>query len=506
MNSLYDEVKIALHNVWKRRWLALGVAWIVCLIGWLVVSMIPNRYESEARIFVQMQSLLPDKIGVTAGDQQRNVERVKRTLTSTVILEKVVRGTDLAQQVSSDRDVTEKAMGLRNKINVAVQEENLFKISAESNQGGLSNAQNAKMAKDIVQKLIDIFVEENLSGGRLETSDTLKFLDQQIAERETILRDAEAKRVAFEQKYMGLLPGVGSAAQRMEVARQELNQVDSSLMVAQSGLASISSQMASTPSSFTGPSSGASGGAAASLEAQIADAQARGWTDSHPDVIAMRSQLARARAAGGKRNTAGAVSSNPAFASLQAMQAEKQANVSALSARKQQLQSEMAQYSARRIEEPGVAAEQERLNRDYDVVKVQYDKLLADREDIRLRGQMQASTSAVKFRVLDPPSRPRTPSAPDRPLMLTGVLLAGLAAGVGAAFALSQLQTGFVTANRLAKVSGMTVLGTITEVLTPEQRGAGRRKHKLFAGGAAALASVYVLLLVVEMIQRSSVA
>jgi uncharacterized protein involved in exopolysaccharide biosynthesis len=41
--------------VWNRRWLALAVAWAVCLLGWLVVAMIPNTYESRARIFVPMR-------------------------------------------------------------------------------------------------------------------------------------------------------------------------------------------------------------------------------------------------------------------------------------------------------------------------------------------------------------------------------------------------------------------------------------------------------------------
>ena len=53
MNSLYDQVLTALYGVWNRRWIALGTAWGVCLLGWLVVVLIPNSYESRARIFVQ---------------------------------------------------------------------------------------------------------------------------------------------------------------------------------------------------------------------------------------------------------------------------------------------------------------------------------------------------------------------------------------------------------------------------------------------------------------------
>ena len=59
MNSLFDELRAALHAVWMRRWIALAVAWGLCLAGWLVVSQMPNNYESRARIFVQLRQILP---------------------------------------------------------------------------------------------------------------------------------------------------------------------------------------------------------------------------------------------------------------------------------------------------------------------------------------------------------------------------------------------------------------------------------------------------------------
>ena len=46
MNGIYDEGRLALHAIWTRRWLALAVAWGVCVLGWLVVSQMPSRYES----------------------------------------------------------------------------------------------------------------------------------------------------------------------------------------------------------------------------------------------------------------------------------------------------------------------------------------------------------------------------------------------------------------------------------------------------------------------------
>ena len=43
----------------------------------------------------------------------------------------------------------------------------------------------------------------------------------------------------------------------------------------------------------------------------------------------------------------------------------------------------------------------------------------------------------------------RTPTAPNRPLLLTGVLIVGILGGIGSAFAMSKLQATFPTAQRL---------------------------------------------------------
>lgn len=140
MPSLYDEFLIALHGVWNRRWLALGVAWGVCVLGWLAVAMIPNSYESKARVFVQTRSILQNKIGITPDEQQKNLNNIQQTLASAVNLEKVVRGTDLAGTVASDRDVAGRVGMLAKKIKVVAQQDNLFEITASMSDSSMSDA------------------------------------------------------------------------------------------------------------------------------------------------------------------------------------------------------------------------------------------------------------------------------------------------------------------------------------------------------------------------------
>lgn len=509
MNGLYDEFRIAVHHVWQRRWLALAVAWGVCLLGWLAVATIPNVYESKARVFVEMQSVLPDQVaGNRPSDRRDQLERVQQTLTSTDNLEKVVRATALGDTVASPRELENAAEGLRKSIEVVSQDDNLFEITATASRGNLSDSENAKLARDIVQKMIDIFVEANLAGGRGEMSEALKFLDTQLAERQRELDAADQKRVAFETQNLGLLPGQGSISARISAGRSEINQIESQLVSAQSALAAINGQLAGTPQTIAGGavSNGSASSQLRAAEVELASARSKGWTDAHPDVIALKSRIANLRQQAADEPSGSGGIPNPAYSSLISIKAERQANVAALSARKQSLEADLAQLQAKQTAEPEVMAELAKINRDYDVLKQQYDKLLADREQIRLQGQVQTETDAVNFKVIERPNVPRAPAEPNRPLLLAFVLVAGIGAGVGAAFGVSQLKTTYPTAARLERAAGLPVLGSISQMLTSEQRVERRRKLRLFVGAGAALGAVFVVLLAIEFIQRGMLA
>ena len=500
MNGLYDELRLAIHGIWNRRWLALAIAWGICLLGWLVVALIPNSYESKARVEIRMAGLLNEKVGITAGEQRKVIERLKQTLSSSDNLTKVIRGTDLGRSVVSDSEVSGKVLELRKKIEVKsdIDNDNILTITAVQ--------PSPKDARDVVQKLIDVAEEVSIAGDRKETSSSIRFLDKQLEELQKKLTDAEAKRVAFETNNLGMLPGVGSASTRMEAARAELGQIDSQLVQARSALGALNSQLAGTPQSLNTPGMGGGGGGNSALsqaQSELAAMRARGLTDNHPDVISTRNQIAILKTQGGGASGAGGYKTpNPAYSSLQMMRAEREASVSALSARKAALQSDMAGFAAKQSAEPGVSAEYSRINRDHEVLKVQYDKLLTDREEIRLRGQVGAQTDAVQFVVNEPPALSKAPVSPNRPLFLALVLFAGLGAGAATAFALAHLQTSYPTASKLERASGLPVIGSISQMLTGEQRVDRKRKLKLFFGGTAALVGVFMLLMAVEFIQR----
>src|SRR3546814_4106491 len=101
MNSLYDEFRVALHRVWTRRWLVLAVAWGICILGWLAIASTPNRYDSRARLLVDVNQIPPDEAG---GGRGPRIDQIRETLTSARNMEKVAATTGLLPAGANERE------------------------------------------------------------------------------------------------------------------------------------------------------------------------------------------------------------------------------------------------------------------------------------------------------------------------------------------------------------------------------------------------------------------
>jgi len=52
MDEIIATILGYLRVVWRRRWLAMLVAWLFCLVVWGVTVTLPDRYEASAKVYV----------------------------------------------------------------------------------------------------------------------------------------------------------------------------------------------------------------------------------------------------------------------------------------------------------------------------------------------------------------------------------------------------------------------------------------------------------------------
>ena len=346
MDEIFNELRAGLYAVWHRRWTALAVAWGVCLLGWMVIALIPNSYESKARIYVDVDDVLSKQLGI-AGDGQQEIMRVRQTLASAKNLEKVVTSTRLGEGISGRGELDTAIAELEKKVKVTSEQDNLFEITAAVGKRSLSDAENAMLARDVVQKLLDIFREEHISGNRAGIAQAINDLERQLEERKAELEAAEQRRLSFEAEYPDMVGGSESLSSKVAQARTELRNVDADLAAAQSALAALKGQLAGTPRVIAdGTAASGARGALSVAQTQLAELRGRGLTDEHPDVVAAtrQVQVLTRQVASDPQGGGGVI--NPAYSSLQAIMVERQSSVDALQAKRAALQSNFAALMA----------------------------------------------------------------------------------------------------------------------------------------------------------------
>src|SRR5437762_2747311 len=74
MNPAIIESLEPVRGAWRFRWLALAIAWGICIIGWLGVLAIPNVYEARSRLFVDTRTVLKPVLQGLTVDQDVSAE------------------------------------------------------------------------------------------------------------------------------------------------------------------------------------------------------------------------------------------------------------------------------------------------------------------------------------------------------------------------------------------------------------------------------------------------
>jgi hypothetical protein len=146
---------------------------------------------------------------------------------------------------------------------------------------------------------------------------------------------------------------------------------------------------------------------------------------------------------------------------------------------------------------PQIEAEFAQLNRDYDINKKNYNDLVSRREAAALSGDLDSVSGVADFRLIDPPRASQKPVAPNRLLLLPLALVAGLAAGLGVAFAMSQLRAVFHDPQSLGARVGLPILGVVTLVVNDGAVLARKRQLQKFIGATVALVLAFAIGMVI---------
>lgn len=509
MHEVIAQLATYARTTWNRRWYIIITAWVVAIAGWIWVYTLADRYEASARVNVDTQSILKPLMSGLA--VQPNVDQqvvlMTRTLLSRPNMEKVARMTDLDINAKNEGQSEKLIDDLQSNIRITPGGENLFTISYQNS--------NPQLATRVVESLLTIFVEGSLGHKRKDTDSARKFIEEQLKAYEQKLVLAENSLKDFKRKYVGMMPGQGGgyferlaqARQAAEDARLELRESENRRNELKRQLAGEEPVMLDDDvSGITNPQID---GRINTLKEQL-DGLLLKFTEQHPDIVATKrviAQLEEQKKTEAKLMKPGSSplrGKNNVYQQLTVALAEEEANVASLKARVGEFDSRYAQLRAAVDAVPQVEAEFTQLNRDYQVNKANYEALLARRESASISEEMESKTAALDFRIIDPPRVPLEPAWPNRPLMITLVLLGAIAAGILTAFLMSQIRRTVDDRVIVKELTGLPLLGAISMVWTPEQKARQRKRLLAYIASFMSLVSAYAVLLIVTLVAARS--
>lgn len=481
MQEQISEILVYLKGTLKYKWVAMALAWIVCLGGWLFVLAMPNKYTSEAKVHVETRTMLqPLLSGMTVQSDIRALLRVMQLLMFTKYnLEQIINLADLDKDVKDSADLLELIERLKKDIQILGGGDDIFTIKYE--------ADNPDTAKSVVQAVLTVFSEQTQLSTLSGMDEAHHFIDEQIHEYETRLRNAERNRENFKRANFGMLPGqAGDQIGQIQQLSASLEEAKLKLNEAISRKDALKMQMDEALAAEDDEDWGnLTGTQADSEDARITELKKRRddllikYTAKHPEIVYIDKTIQKLEKLNaekeanlepqeeGRLDTA--VMTNPYVQTIKVAMNDADATIASIRSRVELYEKRLKTAQDELNTRLSVETEIQNLNRDYETIKKNYDHLLQSREQATMSKKVDDQAEALKFKIADAPNTPLEPSSPNRKLLYSVILGAGTVVGLGIAFFVYLLRPTVMSATQLRHLTGLPVLGTVSLKASPQQ-------------------------------------
>jgi polysaccharide chain length determinant protein (PEP-CTERM system associated) len=428
----------------RRKWWFIVPVVLAIIVGVALVWTLPRSYQATTSIAVGAARVTPNLVGATEIDKQERMRAVSQQLLSRPVLERTARLEKLDQKGSLDAAIGK----LRSNVSVSLPDS----ITPGSTGQQLSADQKMSLdtyivsyvdespeqAQKIVNRLAQVFADENSKSREIRAQDTSQFIEAQLRASETRLATLEVRLRQMKESNMGRLPEQTNANLAMVSALQR--QLESNATVTrgeQDRLSMIERQIESMQQGADDAmamAKGTPGESAqtrvAALRHELATAQIT-YTDKHPEVVRLKGELSDAEKAATAERTRPAsdrmaiLNANPEYRQLIKDRDTTRMRIAELQRQTAGLNAQVGGYQSRVEAAPRVEQQLVSVQREYDLERNSYNDLSGKKQASLLNEELQRKQGGEQFAVLVPAGLPDEPFKP-KPIR---VMLMALAAG-----------------------------------------------------------------------------
>jgi uncharacterized protein involved in exopolysaccharide biosynthesis len=442
----------------RRRWLALGVAVAVMLVGAAAVVALPSEYRAESVTQIEPHIIPADFFPSSYVSFEERMRTLKHGLLARPVLEKVVQETDFWGD--GKRDLDGGVEKLRRNVEVRLEGEvaggppSLLFVVEVRGPDRDKVARAAQMIPDEYAKL----TRETL---QRQATNLRQTLDRQLVDISRQMQDEEAKLVAFKNQHASEVPEANEANMRAATALQA--QIDMRLGIIAEAQRRKTAVYTSIPEGYSDV--GLAGAGAEDVQRRLEATRAM-YGPEHPDVRRLERQYDEIKA----RNEDGAKRwrKERIDGQLGRIDAEIREQEAAIAGMRTQL----VTFQQRLDASPRLGEQYRVLSRQWETLRAKYGSTLSRASDAASAEQLLAADVSTLFRTVQPAHAPSRPFGPNRLNLLLTVLAAALGAALLAVGAAEYLDPS-LRGPQDATAFGVPVLASIPRI-GPRRVGAQR--------------------------------
>jgi uncharacterized protein involved in exopolysaccharide biosynthesis len=408
---------------WQRRWLLIIPFVLTTIAGGVAAFVLPPLYRSQAVIVIESQQLPTDLVNSPITDLiDQRIARVRQRVLSRPDLIQLIRANNLYAEERKSRPLSKIIEDMRDATSINV-------ISADMQTGGGWRGGAATntiaftigfeypdpvKAQIVAQQYVNNFLETDASAQAEQAIGSATFLSEQANSIQAKIRDVEAQMNQIKAQN-------GVALTLAEQATGDPAADAARIASEISGLMAQNAQLAAAANS------GPTDTTVSTLQQALTSAEAK-YSPSHPDVVALKAQLAAARQAAASAPAA----ANPARAQI----AGNNAQINALRSARAMLLSQSASTRAAQAQAPAIAGRLDQLSKQAEGLRDQYRQIGSKLMSAQVSARMETEQKGERMTLADPPVQPDSPVSPNRPLIVLGSIVAGLGIGMALILAL----------------------------------------------------------------------
>ena len=458
----------------RKRWFI--VPFVVCLaVGALAALFLPRAYQSKATIGVAAPTLSPDILkGVSSLDANERQRAVSQHLLSPAVLERVVR----EEQIDVSRRTEDVSGWLRRRISVIVPTPIGLNPRADRSVDSFELAvtdSDPDRTRRITDRLAQVFVEENSRQTTARAENTVEVLGAQLRASQDRLDQIEDQLRAKKERYMGRLPDqINANLQTANGLRNQLDSIATTLSMESNQLLLLETQLEQMRQGGNGAAMTAVGSTAIQqvqsrinqLNQELVQARALGYTDKHPEIVRLQSEIAQARGelkAARQDGSPDLLQADPLYRQKAAERDALKARINSLRRAQTSVSAQIAAYQGRVEAAPMVEQEMAGVQRAHALETERYNDLKERYDDAVVQGDIARQQGGERFSVLFGASAP-TLISQSTVMILAMSLAAGLALGAGLLVAREFLDRSVHDARALQSEFELPVLGEIPTI------------------------------------------